>query len=120
VSAAVLAAIEIVRGTEGDDRRRSLADRAIQLRSRVHDLGGAGDGAIAPLVVGDDRRVMELSAALFERRVFVQGIRPPTVPEATSRLRISVCAGHRPQDIEIAAIALNDAVSQYGESGVDR
>ncbi|MEO8554649.1 MAG: 8-amino-7-oxononanoate synthase, partial [Kofleriaceae bacterium] len=115
VSAAVLAAIEIVRGLDGEARRRALAERAIQLRSRVRDLGGHPDGAIAPLVIGDDRRVMELSAALFERRVFVQGIRPPTVPEATSRLRISLCSGHTTQDIEMAAIALNDAMSQGSE-----
>ena len=115
VSAAVLAAIEIVRGSDGDARRRSLAERAVQLRERVRDLGGVGDGAIAPLVIGDDRRVMELSAALFERRAFVQGIRPPTVPEATSRLRISLSAGHRPQDIEIVSIALNDAMSHEGD-----
>jgi 8-amino-7-oxononanoate synthase len=115
VSAAVSAAVEIVRSSEGDDRRRNLAARAVQLRSRVRDLGGHADSAIAPLVVGDDRRVMELSARLFERRVFVQGIRFPTVPEATSRLRISLSAGHVEKDIESAVIALNDAMSQESE-----
>jgi 7-keto-8-aminopelargonate synthetase-like enzyme len=116
VSAAVLAAIEIVRGREGDDRRRELAARGVQLRARIRGLGGHADSAIAPLVIGDDRRVMELSARLYERRVFVQGIRYPTVPEATARLRISLNAGHRSHDIEMAAIAvmaaLDDAMSQ--------
>ncbi|MEO6775692.1 MAG: 8-amino-7-oxononanoate synthase [Kofleriaceae bacterium] len=112
IAAAVVASIAIVRGAEGEQRRRVLAERARQWRSRVRGLGGAEDSAIAPLIVGDDQRVMEISARLFERRVFVQGIRYPTVPEATARLRTSLHAGHSAQDIDIAAIALNDAMSQ--------
>jgi 7-keto-8-aminopelargonate synthetase-like enzyme len=54
VPAAVRAAIEIVRSTEGDDRRRSLAANAQLLRSRLPGLGGSLDSAIAPLLVGDD------------------------------------------------------------------
>ncbi|HEY0250339.1 MAG TPA: 8-amino-7-oxononanoate synthase [Kofleriaceae bacterium] len=135
IAAATIAAIEIVRGGEGDERRRDLAARAEQLRARVRisdvgsavrgfegdsstrgELGGAGlggvaDGSIAPLLIGDDRRVMEISARLLERRIFVQGIRYPTVPEATARLRISVNAGHRAEDVEMLAIALDDALS---------
>jgi len=64
------------------------------------------------LIIGDDARVMELSARMYERRVFVQGIRYPTVPAATARLRVSLNAGHLAEDIELAAIALNDALSQ--------
>lgn len=112
ISAAVMTALEIVRSSEGEDRRRGLASRAMQLRSRVRDLGGHADSAIAPLVIGDDRHVMEISARLYERRVFVQGIRYPTVPEGTARLRISLNAGHVAHDVELAAIALNDALSQ--------
>jgi len=112
ISAAVIAAIEIVRGSDGEDRRRALAERARQWRGRVRGLGGHEDSAIAPLIVGDDQRVMEISARLFERRVFVQGIRYPTVPEGTARLRTSLHAKQTAQDLEIAAVALNDAMSQ--------
>jgi 8-amino-7-oxononanoate synthase len=82
------------------------------LRGRVRGLGGHADSAIAPLIVGDDHRVMEISARLFERRGFVQGIRYPTVPEATARLRMSLHAGHSAQDLELVAVALHDALSQ--------
>ena len=112
VSAAVLASLAIVRSSEGEDRRRDLAARARQLRARIRGLGGHPDSAIAPLVIGDDARVMEISARMYERRVFVQGIRYPTVPEGTARLRISLNAGHRDVDLEMAAIALDDAMSQ--------
>ena len=112
LAAATTAAVMIVRGSDGDSRRRMVGAHARQLRARVAGLGGAADSAIAPLVVGDDRRVMAMSARLFERGVFVQGIRYPTVPEGTARLRISVCAGLPTEQVEHAAGALNDAVSQ--------
>jgi 8-amino-7-oxononanoate synthase len=112
VAAATTAAIAIVRSAEGNDRRRAVAGHARQLRERVTGIGGAIDSAIAPLVIGDDRRVMALSARLSERGVFVQGIRYPTVPEGTARLRISLCAALSDADVEQATTALDDAVSQ--------
>ncbi len=84
ISAATLAAIHIVRGSDGASRRKTLADHARSLRARVPALGGIADGAIAPLVVGDDRAAMALSTKLLERGVFVQGIRYPTVAEGAA------------------------------------
>jgi 7-keto-8-aminopelargonate synthetase-like enzyme len=119
VSAAVQAALEIVRGTEGDQRRRDLNVRARQLRQRLSGLAGADTSAIAPLVVGDDQRVMALSTAVLERRVFIQGIRPPTVPEGTARLRISLSAGHSPEDIETIARSVSEAAHAVAHGGGD-
>jgi 8-amino-7-oxononanoate synthase len=99
VAAGVRAAIEIVRGGDGEERRRAVARNARALRDRIPGLGGDVASPIAPLLVGDDRRVMELSSRLYERGVFVQGIRPPTVPVGTARLRISVSAGHSDSDV---------------------
>ena len=113
VPAAINAGVEIVRGSEGDQRRRDLASRARDLRSRIPRLGGAAESAIAPLLVGDDREVMQITARLLEQRVYVQGIRPPTVPEGTARLRISLSAGHSPQDLETLTGALNNAARQF-------
>jgi 8-amino-7-oxononanoate synthase len=122
VPAAVQAALEIVRGSDGDERRRNLVARAEQLRQLVRTsagtnagsptIGGAVGSAIAPVVIGDDERVMTISAAMLEHRVFVQGIRPPTVPEGTARLRVSLCAGHSVQDIEAIASAIANASSR--------
>jgi len=109
VPAAVQAAVEIVRGTDGDERRRNLVACATSLRERIR-CGGASASAIAPVIVGDDQRVMAISAALLEQRIFIQGIRPPTVPEGTARLRISLAAGHTRADVEAIATAVSDAV----------
>ncbi len=108
VAASVRRAIEIVRGGEGDDRRATLAANARELRQRVPGLGGDPSSAIAPLVLGDDRAAMQLSARLFDAGIYAQGIRPPTVPVGTSRLRISVSSGHSQSDIA----TLGDALRQ--------
>ena len=100
IAAATTAAIEIVRGTDGEDRRRSLAANARQLRALVPRAGGAPESAIAPIRIDDDQRVMQITAKLLEHDVFVQGIRPPTVPIGTARLRISLSACHEPAQIE--------------------
>ncbi len=111
-AAANAAALELVRGREGDDRRRALAANARVVREALPALGGHVDSAIAPLQVGDDRAVMALSARLLERRVFAQGIRPPTVPEGTSRLRISVSSGHEVGTLRGSIAVVRDAIRE--------
>ena len=116
VAAAVEAAIAIVRGAEGEDRRRALAAHARRLRVALPAAGGAADSAIAPLVIGDDLAVMQLTTRLLEQRVYAQGIRPPTVPEGTARLRVSVTAGLAGEDLERAVAALHGAMRQSARS----
>ncbi|MGE0551738.1 MAG: aminotransferase class I/II-fold pyridoxal phosphate-dependent enzyme [Kofleriaceae bacterium] len=110
VAAASRAAIEIVRSAEGDDRRRILEQHAQRFRANVPSAGGMAGSPIAPIVVGDDRAVMQMSARLFERRVFVQGIRPPTVPVGSARLRVSLNASHAEHHIETICQSVIDAV----------
>jgi 7-keto-8-aminopelargonate synthetase-like enzyme len=110
IAAATLASIELVRGAEGDARRRALAGHARRFRELVLAAGGARESPIVPVIVGDDRRAMALSARLLEARVFVQGIRPPTVPPGTARLRIGLVATLAEQDLESSAFSLNDAM----------
>ncbi|MBA3503842.1 MAG: 8-amino-7-oxononanoate synthase, partial [Deltaproteobacteria bacterium] len=76
---------------------------ARRFRELVPHAGGAAESAIAPVRIDDDQRVMRLTARLLEDRVFVQGIRPPTVPAGTARLRVSLSARHERTDVEKAA-----------------
>jgi 8-amino-7-oxononanoate synthase len=62
--------------------------------------------AIQPLVVGTAARALEISARLRDLGFLVPAIRPPTVPEGTSRLRISLSAAHEPTDVASLAAAL--------------
>ena len=114
VAAATLASLEIVRGSEGDARRQTLASHARRVREALPAAGGAAESPIVPILVGDDRRTMALSARLLEERIFVQGIRPPTVPPGTARLRLGLVATLSEPDRERAIAALANALRKEG------
>ena len=69
---------------------------------------------IVPLVVGDERDAMRLCQESIEHGVFAQAIRPPTVPEGTSRLRLATMASHTAADMRMAAAVLGDAARMLG------
>jgi 8-amino-7-oxononanoate synthase len=56
--------------------------------------------AIQPLLIGDDEKAISLSQQLFDKGLLVTAIRPPTVPEGTSRLRITLSAKHSRDHID--------------------
>ncbi|MFW2389185.1 MAG: 8-amino-7-oxononanoate synthase [Polyangiales bacterium] len=103
---AAIAALALVK--EADGARAKLLANAEHLRSGLRDLGydvPAGSSQILPVLIGANDRTMALSAKLLDRGVFVQGIRPPTVPDGTARLRLTPMATHRPEQIERALAA---------------
>ncbi len=76
----------------------------------LNTLGSATH--IIPIVTGDAKKTMEMSATLLEKGVFIQGIRPPTVPENTSRLRVSITAVHSKEDLDSAIFAIKETVGE--------
>ncbi|MBI5575204.1 MAG: 8-amino-7-oxononanoate synthase [Deltaproteobacteria bacterium] len=70
--------------------------------------------AIVPILVGGDTETMEVSKLLFDRGVFVHGIRPPTVPEGTGRLRLTLMATHTREMIATAAARIDEALTEHG------
>ena len=69
---------------------------------------------IVPLVVGEAALAMRICELALERGVFAQAIRPPTVPEGTSRLRLAVMASHTREELREAARVLGRAALQAG------
>lgn len=110
LAGAALAALELVAGPEGAKRRAQLAANARILVEGLAALGlpPRSPSHIVPIPVGDADKTMELSHALLARGVFVQGIRPPTVPQGTSRLRLTLMATHKPEQIARVLAALED------------
>ena len=82
----------------GASREREMLNANIQLFRKIAGEAGipllAGNTPVQPVLIGDAERTMAISSALWERGFFVQGIRPPTVPEGTERLRITLSALH--------------------------
>ncbi len=111
-AAVVLTAVELVR--HADDARARAFDNAEQLRAGLAAIGQprpAGDGPIVPLVLGSAARTMTVAASLLERGLLVQGVRPPTVPEGESRLRIVPNAGHTEADIDQLITSIQEALA---------
>jgi 8-amino-7-oxononanoate synthase len=101
VACALAKSLEIIE--HGDARRANLFARIGQLRDGLAGLPWRllpSATAIQPLIVGENAAVLALSTALWERGLWVPAIRPPTVPQGTARLRISVSAAHTADDID--------------------
>ncbi|MGZ8454139.1 MAG: 8-amino-7-oxononanoate synthase [Candidatus Binatia bacterium] len=112
VMAMALAAVDLVQSEP--QRRAALQQNCQKLQQGLSRLGfelGKSASPILPLIVGDAARCMALSAALLDRGVFAQGIRPPTVPLGTSRLRITLMATHSAGQIE-RALSVFDEVKK--------
>jgi 8-amino-7-oxononanoate synthase len=113
VAAAAQAGLAIASSGEGD-RRRSLLTGALQdLRASLpprHRTPGLGP--IVPVILGSDRAATSASGRLREQGIFVQAIRPPTVPEGTARLRLTLSAAHTPSDLRALFDALRTTLSR--------
>jgi 8-amino-7-oxononanoate synthase len=111
--AAALEAVRILR-TE-PERVQRLQDNARTLRSALHEQGlqvGKSDIPIVPVLIGDPATAMAATASALEAGVFAQAIRPPTVPDGTSRLRLVATAAHTEKQLRDAAAILAAAVER--------
>lgn len=104
LAAAARAALDVITSSEGDTLRQALHARIAQLQTLLDRQVPATP--ILPLILGSEGAALTASSQLRARGLFVQAIRPPTVPEGTSRLRITLSAAHRPEDIDALGIAL--------------
>jgi 8-amino-7-oxononanoate synthase len=75
---------------------------------------GPSSTQIVPIEIGEAEPTMALCEQLLERGVFAQGIRPPTVPEGSSRLRFTVMATHEPTELRRAAHEAGEAARAIG------
>lgn len=101
---------ESLRMLADEPARRDVLRTNIAAAERLlspHGVAPTGS-PILPLVIGDDARAMAMAAALQARGFDVRGIRPPTVPAGTARLRISITCNVSPSDIAALAEALGE------------
>ncbi|MDR1889935.1 MAG: 8-amino-7-oxononanoate synthase [Zoogloeaceae bacterium] len=107
IAAALIRSLELI--AAGDDRRAHLQSLIRQLQAGCANLPWRllpSQTAIQPLIVGDNEKALALSRSLWEQGLWVAAIRPPTVPAGTARLRISLSAAHRHEDVAALTSAL--------------
>lgn len=117
LAAAVEASLELIRTEEW--RRERLRGLVASLKRALPGIGlKPSDTPIQPLVLGANAAALHAAASLRERGIIVPAIRPPTVPEGTARLRISLSAAHDEQDVSRLAAMLREACASGAEAHV--
>ena len=108
VCAASLAALRII--DSEPERRESLWRNRKLFIAGVESLRistGSSETPIVPLMIGGSEKVLSAGTRLFESGIFATAIRPPTVPEGASRIRMTLMANHTDADIDTALDVLH-------------
>jgi glycine C-acetyltransferase/8-amino-7-oxononanoate synthase len=91
--------------------RETLAGAGVDLAVPGIDPAAVDPGSpIVPVVVGDAAATMAATAELLDAGILLQGIRPPTVPAGTCRLRLTVQADHDEDELRAACLRVAAAV----------
>ena len=112
VCAAAMASLQIIR--DEPQRRQRLRSLSRQLAEPLRESGlnvpkGVA-GPIVPVLLGDAQPAVDAAGRLFDAGFLVGAIRPPTVPQQTSRLRVCMSTAFEEADIDELAAAVTDAV----------
>lgn len=98
-------------------RREQLLNNSLYLRERLGQLGfsiGPGNTAIISLMIGNASKAVQFSERLMKDGIFIPAIRPPTVPQGSSRLRITVMATHTEEQLRMAVEKLGKVGKAMG------
>lgn len=115
VIGAAMAAIKLVENNP--EIRQKLWDNARYLRAGLEKMGYrvlSGESPIIPVLIGDDRKTVQMAGSLRGKGVFAPGIRPPTVPPGTGRIRVTVMAVHSLYDLDEALDVFEKAGKEVG------
>ena len=101
--AAGLEALKLIGGEEGAKRRERLWQNCRYLEKGLSAIGFdmTVQSPIIPVVLGEPQRALDASKTLFAKKLLVPAIRPPTVPQGTSRLRISLASEHQIEHLDL-------------------
>ncbi len=104
----LLASLQLIEAEQW--RRTHLQALIARLRTGLASLPwrlAASETPIQPLIIGENQKTLELMQALLAAGIWVPAIRPPTVPQGTARLRISLSAAHSTEDVDRLIVALH-------------
>ena len=121
VLGAALAGLKVIASEEGRSRRERLHANAKAFSGLLETSFGRPVEAnhIVPILIGESSAALQVSRSCLHNGVFAQGIRYPTVPEGTARLRFTLMSDHRQEDLEHAMSVLTRAIEEE-RRGSDR
>ena len=96
------------------EQKEKLTNNITHFKSMSNQLGlnfEESNSAIQPLIVGSSSRALKISNSLFDKGFFVNAIRPPTVPPKTARLRFTLSANHKTEQIDALLERVNDVMA---------
>jgi glycine C-acetyltransferase len=112
---AAAAALGILESEPGLAGRLQVNAETLRAALAIEGLEvGRSATQVVPVMVGEAEQTMRLCELALERGVFAQGIRPPTVPEGSSRLRLTVMATHGTEELVLAARQIGAAARELG------
>lgn len=108
IAAAAEAAVRFLCSEEGEQRREMLWKNLAQFAAEAPRglLPGRPESAIAPLILGDEKIALAAAKFLAAHGFLVPAIRFPTVARGAARLRVTLSAGHTPEQISAFCRAL--------------
>jgi 8-amino-7-oxononanoate synthase len=113
--AGALAALELLEERPRRVRRLRSNARVLRRALSTADIPARDvEMHIVPVIVGDERDTSNLCEAVLKRGVFAQAIRPPTVAQGASRLRLAVMASHTAEELREAARILGEEAHKLG------
>ena len=115
LAAATREALRLVRDGDGlRERLRGLIDRFRSGAAQLDLPLAASDTPIQPLLLGEAGTAIDAAAALLDLGFVVTAIRPPTVPEGSSRLRVTLSAAHTDEQVDRLLDALKKVLLRSG------
>ena len=113
-SIALAARVALALAQRDESRRERLHAAVAQFRSGLRAMGLPtieSPSPIVPVVLGDPATALRVSAGLLAKRIYAPAIRPPTVPEGSSRLRFSLRSDHTSEHIDLALRELQRCIA---------
>ncbi|MFF7728695.1 aminotransferase class I/II-fold pyridoxal phosphate-dependent enzyme [Streptomyces sp. NPDC008001] len=115
VAAGLIASLDVIESEP--ERLKQLWANITTLRDGLRKAGfdlERTESAILPIVIGDERRAMEMGRAVRARGLFCQTVVYPGVPLGDARLRVSVTCEHTPRDLELATEIFIESATETG------
>jgi 8-amino-7-oxononanoate synthase len=109
IAVATLESLRIIKNEP--EHREQLHSNIAYFKNCAQQAGldlSESETAIQPIIIGDTEKTVEISQQLFEQGIQVTAIRPPTVPQGTARLRITLSASHTRTHIDRLVSILNE------------